>query len=140
VFFRDTGLAATQTHLQSSGRTIAFASIIWASSIFLSRIIGLRAAQTVISRSMRSAVPGSPPLSVPPSHFAPYRSTFCSGSSTARCKRTVCQTWLRRFHLSQGDRLEMVLPKIGQFADLRCNAQVHPSHCSGASWPACHMK
>ena len=47
MFLRDTGLATTQTHLQSSRGTIAFASIIWASSIFLSRIIGLRAAQTV---------------------------------------------------------------------------------------------
>jgi peptidoglycan biosynthesis protein MviN/MurJ (putative lipid II flippase) len=44
-------LATVQTHLQSSGRTIAFASIIWASSIFLSRIIGLLREQ-IIGRTL----------------------------------------------------------------------------------------
>jgi putative peptidoglycan lipid II flippase len=44
-------LAITPTHLQSSGRTIAFASIIWASSIFFSRIIGLLREQ-IIGRTL----------------------------------------------------------------------------------------
>jgi putative peptidoglycan lipid II flippase len=48
---RYAGLATTQTHLRSSGRTIAFASIIWASSIFLSRIIGLLREQ-IIGRAL----------------------------------------------------------------------------------------
>jgi putative peptidoglycan lipid II flippase len=41
----------TQTHSKSSNRTIAFASFIWASSIFLSRILGLVREQ-IIGRAL----------------------------------------------------------------------------------------
>lgn len=44
-------MTTTQTHSKSSNRTIAFASIIWASSIFLSRIMGLVREQ-IIGRAL----------------------------------------------------------------------------------------
>jgi hypothetical protein len=51
VISLNSGLAKTPAHSHISSRTIPFASIIWASSIFLSRIMGLLREQIIAQQS-----------------------------------------------------------------------------------------